>query len=193
MPSAPIIKPANAGPMARLILKPTPLRATAARSSSFGTSCGTIACHAGIVRTVAIPDTEINVSSQLGVIQSSHTKVANRAAMATAAICITIRRRRRSTMSANAPAGRLNRNIGKVDAAWTRATVNGSGLRLVISQPAAAFCIQLPILDRTVADQSTVKVVYWNGLHADPAPSAFVESDVCIGIARVMDCLDASS
>ena len=43
------------------------------------------------------------------------------------------------------------------------------------------------------AAQSTVKVVYWNGLHADPAPSAFLEGDVCICIARVMDGLDASS
>ena len=62
-------------------------------------------------------------------------------------------------MSANAPAGRLNRNMGKVVATWTRATSKGFGLRLVISQPAAALCIQLPILDRTVASQSTVKTV----------------------------------
>ena len=117
MPRAPIAKPASAGPIARLIFKPTPLRATAERSSSLGTSCGTIDCHAGIARTVAIPDRDMNVSSQFGVTQFSHTKIANRAAMATAAICTMISRRRRSMMSANAPAGRLNRNIGKVVAA----------------------------------------------------------------------------
>src|ERR1700751_3898611 len=172
MPSAPIARPANAGPMARLIFKPTPLRATAERSSSFGTSCGTIDCHDGIARTAAIPDKEINVSSQLGVIHSSHTKIANRAATATAAICTTIRRRRRSTMSANAPAGRLNRNMGKVVAAWTRATSNGSGRRLVISHAAAAFCIQLPMLETTVAVQSTAKIAWRNGLHAEPSRSA---------------------
>ena len=62
-------------------------------------------------------------------------------------------------ISANAPAGRANRNMGKVVAAWTRATAKGFRRRLVISQPAAALCIQLPILDRTVATQSTVKTV----------------------------------
>jgi len=41
MPSAPITRPAKAGPTARLIFKPTPFRATAERSSSFGRSCGT--------------------------------------------------------------------------------------------------------------------------------------------------------
>src|SRR5262249_35699264 len=117
MPSAPIAKPASAGPTARLRLKPTPLRATAARSSSLGTSCGTMACQAGIARTVATPDRKIKVSSQFGVTQLSHTNIANRAAITTAVICTRIRRRRRSTMSANAPAGRLNRNIGRVVAA----------------------------------------------------------------------------
>jgi hypothetical protein len=51
------------------------------------------------------------------VTQFSHTKIAKRAAIATAAICTMIRRRRRSMMSANAPAGRLNTNIGNVVAA----------------------------------------------------------------------------
>jgi hypothetical protein len=49
--------------------------------------------------------------------------------------------------------------MGKVVAARTRTTLSGSGLRVVISQPAAALCIQLPILERTVATQSTVKTV----------------------------------
>ena len=187
MPSAPIARPANAGPTARLIFKPTPLRATPDRSSSFGTSCGTMACHAGIVKTVAIPDRKINVSSQFGVTQSSHTKIANRAATATAAICTVIRSRRRSMMSASAPAGRLNMNMGRVVAAWTRATSNGSGRRVVISHPAAAFCIQLPMLETTVAAQSIAKIPWRNGLHAEPPASAFVESDVCIRIARVMN------
>jgi hypothetical protein len=43
------------------------------------------------------------------------------------------------------------------------------------------------MLERTVAAQSTVKIVWRNGLHAEPPTSAVVESDVCIRIARVMD------
>ena len=43
-------------------------------------------------------------------------------------------------------------------ATWTSETMNGSESRPVISQPAAAFCIQVPIFETTVASQSTVKV-----------------------------------
>jgi len=68
-----------------------------------------------------------------------------------------IRNRRRSTMSASAPAGMANRNIGNDVATCTIATMNGSGLRLVISHPDAALYIQLPIFETTVAVQSTAK------------------------------------
>ena len=45
----------------------------------------------------------------------------------------------------------------------------GSGSRLVINHPAAAFCIQLPMLEVTVASQRIVNVLYRNGLHAAAA------------------------
>ena len=60
-------------------------------------------------------------------------------------------------MSAKAPAGSANRNIGSVDAACTMVTRRGLGLRPVISQPEAALYIQLPVLATTVALQRTVK------------------------------------
>ena len=69
-----------------------------------------------------------------------------------------MRNLRLSMMSASAPAGRANRNIGKVVATCTIDTMNGSGLRLVISQPAAALYIQLPMFATTVAVHSTVNV-----------------------------------
>src|SRR3954470_9585337 len=56
-------------------------------------------------------------------------------------------------MSARAPAGSANRKIGSVVATWTIETINGSGLRSVISQPDAALYIQPPILEMTVAPQ----------------------------------------
>jgi hypothetical protein len=62
--------------------------------------------------------------------------------------------------------------MGRVVAAWTRATSNGSGRRVVISHPAAAFCIQLPMFETTVATQSTAKIAWRNGLHAEPCTSA---------------------
>ena len=62
-----------------------------------------------------------------------------------------------TAMSASAPAGKANKNMGNVVATWTIDTMNGSGLRLVISQPDAALYIQLPTLETTVAVQSTAK------------------------------------
>src|SRR5271169_705967 len=70
-------------------------------------------------------------------------------------------------MSASAPAGGPKINIGSVVATCTSETIRGSGLRPVISHPAAAFCIQVPILEITVAVQSTANARCRNGLHGD--------------------------
>jgi hypothetical protein len=53
--------------------------------------------------------------------------------------------RRRSTMSANAPAGSTTKNTGIAAAAWTRLTINGEVEICVISQPAPTFCIHVPV------------------------------------------------
>src|SRR6266404_2745510 len=76
---------------------------------------------------------------------------------------------RRSTISASAPAGSANRNNGKVVATWTIETMNGSGLRSVISQPDAALYIQPPILEMTVAPHTTEKLAWRNGLQGELA------------------------
>src|SRR5712675_2784784 len=87
-----------------------------------------------------------------------------------------MRRRRRSTMSARAPAGRARTNIGTDVATCTMDTRNGSGLSPVISQPAAAFCIQTPTLDTTVAIQSTEKVAWRKGASVDASAAGFIFS-----------------
>src|SRR5436309_9861878 len=87
-----------------------------------------------------------------------------------------MRRRRRSTMSASAPAGSARANIGTDVATCTRETRKGSGVSPVISQPAAAFCIQTPTLATTVAVHSTVKVAYRNGSSVDPSAAGFIVS-----------------
>jgi hypothetical protein len=84
-------------------------------------------------------------------------------------ISTTIRNLRLSKMSASAPAGIANRQIGSVLAAATRATIKGSGLRLVISQPLAALYIQPPTLETSVAVQITVKAGWRNGATKDGA------------------------
>src|SRR3954468_9026876 len=86
-------------------------------------------------------------------------------------ISATIRNFRRSTMSASAPAGSANRNIGRVVATCTIDTMNGSGLRLVISHPDAALYIQLPMFAMTVAVHNTENVAWRNGLQGEEAGS----------------------
>ena len=61
--------------------------------------------------------------------------------------------------------------------------MNGSGSRLVISQPAAAFCIQVPILATTVAIQSTVKVGWRNGLSDEASPGGATAGGLVSAVA----------
>jgi hypothetical protein len=75
-------------------------------------------------------------------------------------------------ISARAPAGTARRNIGSETATCTSDTMNGSGLRLVISQPAAALYIQPPIFDTIVAIHSAVKLGCWKGPKRERAASA---------------------
>src|SRR5215471_635068 len=74
---------------------------------------------------------------------------------------------RLSTTSASAPAGSANRNMGSDEATCTSETEKGAGSRLVISQPAAALCIHVPMLETTVAVQSTAKARSRNGAKDD--------------------------
>src|SRR5437879_6306007 len=83
-----------------------------------------------------------------------------------------MRNLRISRMSASAPAGMATRKIGSVVATCTSETMNGSGLRLVISQPDAALYIQPPTFEITVAAQTTAKTGCRNGLQAEGAVGA---------------------
>src|SRR6516162_7526943 len=78
-------------------------------------------------------------------------------------VSTTIRNLRLSKMSASAPAGIANREIGRLLAACTSATINASGLSEVINQPDAALYIQPPTLETSVAVQRTVKAEWRNG------------------------------
>src|SRR6202035_3051766 len=82
----------------------------------------------------------------------------------------TIKNLRLSKISASAPAGSANRQIGRVLAACTSATINGSGLSVVISQPDAALYIQPPTLDTNVAVQITANTGWRNGAANEAAP-----------------------
>ena len=167
MPNAPVITPLNAGPIARLILMPTLLAATAAPRSRRGTSSGTIDCHAGAVSALPILMTNMNASSETGVTNRKVTIAANTADTRMMPNSTAIRNRRLSMMSANAPAGTAKRNIGRPVATWTSDTISGSLSKLVINHAAAALYIQPPIFATTVAVQMTVYVRLRNGRQAE--------------------------
>ncbi len=52
-------------------------------------------------------------------------------------------------------------------AVWTMATINGDGVREVMSQETPTSCIQVPMSDTTLAIQSVLKKDLDNGLHVD--------------------------
>ena len=73
MPKLEIVTPPSAGPSAREIFMPTLFAAIAAGKSSFGTSCGTTDCHAGMVNAPAAPTRNVNSSRFPGVAQPRPT------------------------------------------------------------------------------------------------------------------------
>src|SRR5882724_4856964 len=78
-----------------------------------------------------------------------------------------IRSRRRSTMSARAPAGSASSITGKLSAASTSATIDGDEESEVINQPAPTSCIQVPTFETMVAIQRLRKSAFCSGLHAE--------------------------
>src|SRR5580658_6629355 len=80
--------------------------------------------------------------------------------------------RRGSTISAIAPAGTVNRNIGSVTAAWTSDTSNGSTLSVVISQPDAVSYIAMPMSAEVLAVQTIANAGWAKAPSQDAAPDA---------------------
>ncbi len=103
-------------------------------------------------------------------------------AIALTAICAPNSRRRASTMSARAPAGKVSRNIGNEVAIWTADTIIGLGLRLVINQLVEVSNIAMPTFDAELAIRMTVKA----GLLNTPQR----ESALVDGSDLMMDSLD---
>ena len=168
-PSAVMTRPPKAGPMARAMLMPTPFSAIAGASSGLGTRSGVIACQAGAPSAAVVPRRKVNSRSSPGVIAPAATIRAKVTARQPAQTWRPSRRRRRSIRSASAPAGRANMKIGRLVAAWTRATIRGSGASVVISQAAATSCIQVPMFDTTAANQISAKARSRSGAQADTA------------------------
>jgi hypothetical protein len=87
-------------------------------------------------------------------------------------------------MSANAPAGTARKKIGSVTAVCTSATMTGVGDSEVISQPAPISCIQVPVLEISVASHSMRNSGIPSGDQGDTVAVAAEASGVGLGAGR---------
>src|SRR5882672_6966046 len=168
-PDAPMMKPPSAGPIARATLKLTTLSVIAAGKSVGRTNSGVIACQTGLLIAVPTPRRKVSESRRAGVIWPINARTPIAPAATTIQICMTSSSRRRSTMSASAPAG--------------RATSTGEGVSEVINHDSPTSCIHVPMLDTTVAIQSARNTDSRSGLQADKRlPASFPWGSLSKGI-----------
>jgi len=144
-PAAATTIPPSAGPTARATLNPAEFSATADACRAGETTSGVIACHAGSFITAPSPIRNVNTSNTQGSTEWRSVKTPSAAAATTIQPWVNNKRRRRSTMSASAPAGSTTRNTGMAPAACTRLTISGEVVSCVMYQPAPTFCIHVPV------------------------------------------------
>ncbi len=186
-PTAPITRPPSAGPITREMLMPRPLSASAGASSFLGTSSGSTARKAGVSNAEPASSTKIRMRSVIGVIAPITVSTHSTTITASMKICAMMRSLRRSTMSASAPAGSANRNIGSAVAAPTSDTQIGDGSSVVINQAVPTLAIQAPTFATNVAVHTVRKAGTASGLHADGGALAW-----CVSATRSLSCLRRS-
>ena len=158
--------------MAREMLMPSELSATAARSWGRGTSAGTIDCQVGAINAAPSPPTKVSASKLSRPSAPEPASTISVALTAASSSCTAIRKRRRSRMSDSTPAGIANKKTGSTAAACTAATAAGLVLSSVASQPLATSRMKLPMLPSTVAIHSTAKTRSRSGASAPSVGSA---------------------
>ena len=102
-----------AGPIARPRLMLAPPSVTACLSSCAGTSSGWIACQAGKLNVAPSPSANVKTRSRSGVTASNAASTASPPAAASMKPWVIRSRRRRSTMSAAAPASTPTNTTGR--------------------------------------------------------------------------------
>ena len=179
-PTAATSTPAIAGPMARDTLMAMLFSAMAAGMSSGGTRSGTIAAHAGSIIAEPTPRAKTKPISNHAVVMSSNVRMPSAPATINKYVWMAIKRRRRSTMSASAPAGSASSINGKLSAASTSATIDGDDESDVISQPAPTSCIHVPIFETMVAIQRLRNSAFLSGLHAERSAVIVVSGETSV-------------
>src|SRR5262245_23718566 len=174
----------RAGPMARPMLTGSAFSATARMSSDGGTSSAVIACQVGVFIATPIPSAKVKASSIVAVMASAKASTASSALAASIHVWVTSSSRRRSTISATAPAGKPTTRTGRLVALCTRATINGDGESEVIDHAAPTFCIHVPTLETSDAIHSARNTGCDSGAQAEPAvpslpPILQLDVEVC--------------
>ena len=77
------------------------------------------------------------------------------------------KRRRRETISANAPAGIAKRKMGRLAADCTSAIHSGEGVSELINQAAPTDCIHAPTFEISVASHKDRKTASRSGAHGE--------------------------
>jgi hypothetical protein len=109
----------------------------------------------------------VKARSDQGVVTPVSVNVPSTAAAAIIHSCMARSNRRRSTTSANAPAGWASRKNGRLVAVCMRATMMGEGTSEVINHTPPTSCIHVPMFEATDAIHSERKRGCRRGLQAD--------------------------
>ena len=175
--------PPAAGPTARARLNAALFKAMALGNSSRGTSSGTIACQVGAFIAVPALNRKVKMSNSQAPIQPPIVSPLNNAATTSIQLPQNNSNRRRSKMSAMAPAGNPNSNTGRLAAVCMSAMSSGEEVSAVINHVPAVSCIQLPVLEIMEAHSRFRKRGRRNGTQADNESLA-CDASVMAGFGR---------
>ncbi len=155
------------------MLKPTLLSATAPGRSVLGTMSPTDACQAGPLNAVPQPMRKVKRRSSQGVISPDQAAAESTRDTASMKLCAASITRRRSKLSAIAPASSDSSMIGNVTEACTSATIPAESAMEVIIQDAPTDWMSPPKFDAMLANQTDRNTGWRSGERAEE-PSALL-------------------
>jgi hypothetical protein len=146
--------PPMAGPTLRATLKPMLFSATAPARAERGSMSPTEACHAGALNAAPQPSRNVNSSNSHGLRMPAHAHTASATDTSSMNPCAASMTRRRSRLSAIAPATSDSSMTGNATEACTSATMSGDAAIESINQDAPTDWISPPRFDTVLASHS---------------------------------------
>jgi len=157
-PAAATIAPPSAGPTDRARLKPMEFNPTAPGTCSRGTMSPTEACHAGLKSAPPQPMRKVSARRSHGVSHPAQATTASATETANMKACARSMIRRRSRLSASAPATSAKTMIGRVFDDCTSATIEWLSVISPIAQAAPTPWMSEPRFETWLASQRSRKV-----------------------------------